>query len=70
MRCLWGRWRSVALLGQRPVSGLPVDLGQPWIGQIPGVDPGADHRGQHSVNPVAFPCGGGGVDDVLHVAPG
>jgi hypothetical protein len=36
-------------------------------GQVPALDPRRDERGEHPVDPVAFPGGGGGADDLLGV---
>ena len=38
------------------------------LARYPPSIPAADERGDHPVDPVAFPGGGGGVDDLLRVA--
>ena len=47
--------------------GLPVNLPQPRVGQVPAADPGGDHGGQAPVQPGALARGGRGVDRLLHV---
>jgi hypothetical protein len=54
--------------GERSVPGLPVHFGQARAGEVAALDAGADHGGDHPVDPVAFPGGRRGVDDLLHVA--
>ena len=53
--------------GRAPAGGLPVHLPQPGAGQVPGCDPRGDHGRQAPAQPGALACGGGGVDDALHV---
>jgi hypothetical protein len=45
-------------LNGRLTTGLPVDPGQAGAGEVPGIDPGHDKRGEHPVDPVAFPAVG------------